>query len=78
MMQFSNVYECINVGTIGLINREVMSIKIRNYQIKDRDTIRKISLESIFLGEYRSSIFDDEILADLLTKYFTDYEPFSS
>ena len=77
MMQFSSVYECINVMTIGLINMEVMSIKIRNYQIKDRDAIRKTSLESIVLGEYRTSIFDDEILADILTIYFTDYEPLS-
>ncbi|HZK10869.1 MAG TPA: hypothetical protein VFD10_00700 [Atribacterota bacterium] len=56
---------------------EAMSIKIRNYQIEDRDIIRKINLESILLVEYRSSIFDDEILADLLTIYFTDYEPLS-
>lgn len=56
---------------------EVTSIKIRNYQIEDRDAIRKISLESILLGEYRTSGFDDEILADLLTIYFTDYEPSS-
>ena len=56
---------------------ELTSIIIRNYQIKDRDAIRKISLESVFLGEERDSIFDDEILADLLTIYFTDYEPLS-
>lgn len=56
---------------------EVASIKIRNYQIKDRDAIRKISLESMFLGEYRASIFDDEILAHILTIYSTDYEPLS-
>lgn len=56
---------------------EVTSIKIRNYQIEDRDIIRKISLESIFLGENRTSIFDDEILADILTIYFTDYESLS-
>ncbi len=56
---------------------EVTSIKIRNYQIKDRDDIRKTSLESILLGECRTSIFDDEILADILTIYFTDYEPLS-
>lgn len=56
---------------------EVTSIKIRNYQIKDRDAIRKISLESMLLGEYRTSIFDDEMLADILTIYFTDYEPLS-
>ncbi|HER24990.1 MAG TPA: GNAT family N-acetyltransferase [Candidatus Atribacteria bacterium] len=56
---------------------DVTSIKIRNYQIKDREAIQKISLENIVLGEHRDSIFDDEILADLLTKYFTDYEPLS-
>jgi hypothetical protein len=56
---------------------ELSNIKIRNYQIDDRKAIRKISLESIFLGEYRHSIFDDEILADFLTMYFTDYEPSS-
>lgn len=56
---------------------EIMSIKIRNYQIEDRDAIREISLESVFWGENRAYIFDDEILADLLTIYFTDYEPLS-
>jgi len=77
MMRSSSVYEGFNVVTIGLINREVMSMKIRNYQIKDRDAIRKISLESVFWGENRAYIFDDEILADILTIYFTDYEPLS-
>jgi len=52
-------------------------MKILNYQVKDRDAIRKTSLESTVLGEYRTSIFDDEILADILTIYFTDYEPLS-
>ena len=56
---------------------EIMSIKIPNYQIEDRDAIREISLESVFWGENRAYIFDDEILADLLTIYFTDYEPLS-
>jgi len=65
------------VAAIGFINKEVMSMKILNYQVKDRDAIRKTSLESTVLGEYRTSIFDDEILADILTIYFTDYEPLS-
>jgi len=77
MMRSSSVYEGFNVVTIGLINMEVMSMKIRNYQIKDRDAIRKISFESVFWGENRAYIFDDEILADILTIYFTDYEPLS-
>ena len=77
MMRSSSAYEGFNAVTIGLINREVMNMKIRNYQIEDRDAIRKTSLESSVLGEYRTSIFDEEILADLLTMYFTDYEPLS-
>ena len=68
MIRSSSVYEGFNVVKIGLINMEIMSIKIRNYQIEDRDAIREISLESVFWGENRAYIFDDEILADLLTR----------
>lgn len=56
---------------------EPTGITILNYQKKDRKTIRKISLESSILGKFRDTVFDKEILADLLTRYFTDYEPSS-
>ena len=55
----------------------ITGVKIRNYQEVDRKSVRKISLDSSILGEYRKTVFDDEILADLLTAYFIDFEPFS-
>jgi GNAT superfamily N-acetyltransferase len=54
---------------------EVVNIQIRNYRKEDRKTIRVIGLQSSILGEQRKTVFDDEILADMLTVYFTDYEP---
>lgn len=56
---------------------EVMEINIRNYQQRDQKAVREISIQSSIFGEYRNAVFDDEILADLLTVYFTDYEPMS-
>jgi ribosomal protein S18 acetylase RimI-like enzyme len=37
--------------------------------------VRRISVETAFLGIAKGIVFDDEILADSLTRYFTDYEP---
>lgn len=51
-----------------------VNIKIRNYRPEDHKAVRKISVESSILGEYRDTVFDDEFLADILTAYFTDYE----
>ncbi len=48
---------------------------VRNYRTEDRKAVREISLESSILGESRKTVFDDEIIADMLTFYFTDYEP---
>jgi len=49
---------------------------IRPYEIKDRSFIRDIAWETAFFGAPASAFFDGkEILADFLTKYFTDYEP---
>ena len=51
-------------------------IIIRPFRRSDRESVRRISRETAFLGEGRRDIFaDDEILADALTMYFTDYEP---
>jgi len=57
---------------------DVTEVKIRSYQEEDRKAIREISIQSSIFGEYRNAVFDDEILADLLTSYFTDCEPTSS
>lgn len=52
------------------------SIVIRKFSVQDRESIRRISCETAFATEPREKIFsDDEILADALTIYFTDYEP---
>ena len=53
---------------------EVDRVNIRNYRSEDRKIVREISLQSSILGEYRDTIFDDKILTDLLTLYFTDFE----
>ena len=52
------------------------NIVIRKFNSKDRNGIRGISCDTAFLGKPRTDFFDDdEILADALTLYFTDYEP---
>lgn len=49
---------------------------IRKFSRPDRNRVREISCETSFLGVSRKEIFaDDELLADALTGYFTDYEP---
>lgn len=46
------------------------------FQKEYREPLRRISCETAFLEVPRERIFtDDEILADALTIYFTDYEP---
>jgi ribosomal protein S18 acetylase RimI-like enzyme len=52
------------------------NIFIRKFNNCDREDIRRISCDTAFLEEPRKVFFDDdEILADALTLYFTDYEP---
>lgn len=51
-------------------------IIIRPYQSKDREAIRKIAFDTAFMGEPAEVFFtDQEVLADILTAYFTDHEP---
>jgi GNAT superfamily N-acetyltransferase len=51
-------------------------VSIREFSSQDRESIRRISCETAFLGiEGEKALLDDEILADALTIYFTDYEP---
>ena len=51
---------------------------VRPYQPVDRTALRQIAYSTAFL-ESPSEFFDDEeILSDILTLYFTDYEPESS
>ena len=52
---------------------------IRPYDPQDRTMVRTISLATAMMGEPSSRFFDgDDLLADLLTRYHTDFEPQSS
>ncbi|MDD2679306.1 MAG: GNAT family N-acetyltransferase [Candidatus Omnitrophica bacterium] len=49
---------------------------IRKFQPGDREDVRRICCSSAFLGSPSSLFFEgDEIFADAITLYFTDYEP---
>ena len=51
-------------------------ITIRHYRNEDREAVRRISCETAFLGLGKQQFVEDaEILADVLTRYFTDCEP---
>ena len=51
-------------------------IIIRKFSKIDRKDVRRIACETAFWGSSKYDFFeDDEILADLLTLYYTDYEP---
>ena len=52
------------------------ALVIRKYNPRDRPAVRRICCATALMGEPSSLFFDDdEIFADALTIYFTDYEP---
>ncbi len=54
-------------------------INIRPYRSEDRDMLRKLCCDVADRGSPIESLFPDrEVAADLLTKYYTDYEPSST
>lgn len=53
-----------------------MEYTIRPYKPQDRPAIRKICCATAFMGKPASLFFNgNELLADILTLYYTDYEP---
>jgi GNAT superfamily N-acetyltransferase len=57
----------------------VHSFTVRQFCAGDRDSVRRIALSTAFMGGPSSVFFDgDEFFADILTLYFTDFEPESS
>lgn len=49
---------------------------VRLYKKSDQSTIRKIACDTADLGNPLENIFHDrEMIADILIKYYTDYEP---
>ena len=55
------------------------NIIIRKFEDKDRAAVRKICCDTADRGEPIERFFPDrEVAADLLTGYYTDYEPSST
>ena len=49
---------------------------IRKFRSEDRQAVRDICVETALMGEPASLFFEgDDIFADALTRYFTDFEP---
>ncbi len=54
-------------------------VSIRNYEPRDRESVRRLCCETGFLGKAIDPVFEDrELFADYLTSYYTDWEPESS
>jgi len=50
-------------------------IIIRSYESQDREMIRQIACDTADMGEPVENFFGDrEVVGDLLTRYYTDYE----
>lgn len=54
---------------------EVPSVVIRPYRTDDRPSVRRINYETSFLHKPHLFCDDREVVADALTKYYTDHEP---
>jgi hypothetical protein len=51
-------------------------IIVRNCKPEDRRAVREISVQSSIFGEYiGQKLLSEELIADLLTHYFIEYEP---
>ena len=57
-------------------NSNSNSTVIRKFDIKDKEAVRRISYDTAFMGQPSAIFFEgNDIFADALTLYFTDYEP---
>lgn len=54
---------------------EGVAVIIRPYIPEDRASVRRINYETAFLNKAHLFFEDREIVADALTKYYTDHEP---
>lgn len=50
-------------------------IVIRPYSAQDRDAVRRINYDTSFLHKPHLFFDDREVVADVLSRYFTDFEP---
>jgi len=53
-----------------------MLVSVRPYERRDRMAVRTIAWETVVRGEPGDAVFPDrELVADILTRYYTDFEP---
>jgi ribosomal protein S18 acetylase RimI-like enzyme len=52
-----------------------LDVKIRSYEPRDRESIRRICYETSFLQRPHLFFDDPEIVTDALTRYYIDFEP---
>jgi len=50
-------------------------VTIRHYEPRDRPAVRQIACDTADRGEPASFFSDREVFADILTRYYTDFEP---
>jgi GNAT superfamily N-acetyltransferase len=50
-------------------------VTIRPYELRDRPAVRQIAFDTADNGEPASFFSDREVFADILTRYYTDFEP---
>jgi ribosomal protein S18 acetylase RimI-like enzyme len=54
---------------------ELSGVKVRSYEPKDRESIRRISYETSFLHRPHLFFDDPELVTDALTRYYLEFEP---
>lgn len=54
---------------------EEINVTIRAYSPQDRESIRRINYETSFVHKPHLFCDDREVVADALTRYYTDFEP---
>lgn len=58
------------------VTASLPTVAIRRYEARDREAVRRLACETADRGEPVERFFHDrEVFADLVTRYYTDYEP---
>ncbi len=59
-----------------MVEIENTGIIVRNYRLEERKAVREISVQSSIFAQYiERQLLNEDIIADLLTSYYVEYEP---
>ncbi len=59
-----------------MVETESTGIIVRNFQLEEREAVREISVQSSIFAQYiERQLLNEDIIADLLTFYYLEYEP---